>query len=151
MSHGCAQATFSVTEDETFVRRLLEGERYRPVQPRVFQVNILDLEGLLSCLSPALEMRISHSGQPQWTGVLRVRIEEGEGSVGLGVDPGRSAISVTASQETLTRVLCGRLSGWEAYLRGDLRVAADGEADVSDILQALLPEVPCCHPVDEWW
>ena len=151
VARGCAQATFSATEDETFVRRLLAGERYHPVQPRVFQVNILDLGKLLSCLGPILATRISQSAQPGWTGTLTVRTDEGEGSVGLGVDPESSAITVTASQKTLTRVLCGRLSGWEAYLRGDLKVEADGDADTPNLLQAILPRVPCCHPIDEWW
>jgi len=151
VTRGCGQATLSATEDEVFVRGLLEAERYRPVRPRVFQVNILDLEGLLSCLRPALETRISQSKQPEWTGTVRVTTDEGEGSVGIGADPGRSAIAVTASQKTLTRVLCGRLSGWEAYLRGDLQVDADGDADAPDLLQTLIPRVPCCHPIDEWW
>ena len=133
------------------MRRLLGAERYHPVQPRVFQINILDLGKLLSYLGPVLATRISQSEHPGWTGTLTVRTDEGEGRVGLGADPECSAIAVEAPQKTLTRVLCGRLSGWEAYLRGDLRVAADGDASTPDLLQAILPRVPCCHPIDEWW
>jgi len=150
-ARGCRQAVFSATQDETLVRWLLEGEGYRPGIDRVFQVNILDLDGLLCSLRGALETRISESPLPEWTGTLHMKTEKCEGIVAIGADPGRSTITVTASRKTLAQVLCGRLSGWEAYLRGDLDVDADLDAHTPALLQALFPKVPCCHPIDEWW
>jgi GNAT superfamily N-acetyltransferase len=150
-ARGCERAVFSATQDEGFVRRLLEGEGYRRGVDRVFQVNILDLGGLLSHLGVALEARISASAMPEWTGALRIMGGELDGAVAIGPDPGRSALTVGGSREALTGVLCGRLPGWEAYLRGDLDVHTDMDARTPLLLQTLFPRIPCCHPIDEWW
>ncbi len=75
VARGCKQAVFSVTEDEAFVRRVLEGERYRTERTRVFQVSILDLDGLLCSLRDALRARIGGSSLPEWAGTLRMKTE----------------------------------------------------------------------------
>jgi len=147
----CTQAQFSVTDDEPFVRRLLEGEHYRAGLTRVFHVNILDLGRLLSHLRVALEARVASSRLAGWRGVLRVETETDRGTLVLGPGPVGDEARISASHTTLTRVLCGRVSGWEAYLRGELDIAPGPNTDPRALLETLFPRVPCCHPIDDWW
>ena len=147
----CKLAVLSVTEDETFIREFLRTEGYRLDRERVFKVNILNLDGLLRNLAEALADRIRSSDMPDWTGTLRIEAESSYGVVGIGANPECYQLVLSASRQILTQVLCGRISGWEAYLRGHLNVTSRFDEDVPILLRALLPKVPCCHPIDEWW
>ena len=147
----CEVAPFSTTEDETFLRGLLESEGYRPDDGRVFKVNILSLEGLLRQLQVSFERRISASSVPEWAGTLEARTEDDCGRAEIGEEPGSGCLAISASRPVLTQVLCGAMSGWEAYLKGLLDVSTRADGDAEEVLKALLPRVPYCHPMDEWW
>lgn len=147
----CELAVFSVTEDESFLRTLFTREGYRTGYSRVFKVNVLDLNALLRGLAPGFEQRLRTSGLPEWTGTLTIETPDGRGSLAIGDAPDRYCLALSTSEPTLTLVLCGRMSGWEAYLRGLLAATSGMDDRVPALLQVLLPTVRCCHPMDEWW
>jgi hypothetical protein len=147
----CKIAAFSATEDESFIQELLKLEGYRLDCERVFKVNILDLNSLLAAMKYAFEMRIQRSDTPNWTGNLKIESEGRSGIVEMGDDPERSSIILRTSEPTLTQMLCGSISGWEAYLRGLMSVEPGLDESLADLLRTLLPEIPSCHPIDEWW
>lgn len=151
VARGCESAAFSLTEDEPFIRELLAAEGYRSGYSRVFNVNILRLDALLRELEPSFVHRARASDLPGWTGTLEIKTEEDHGAAEIGEEPDRCLLVLSTSEPTLTHVLCGRMSGWEAYLRGLLSVSPSMDAQVVALLQILLPKVPCCHPIDEWW
>jgi GNAT superfamily N-acetyltransferase len=147
----CEIAVFSATEDEPFIQECLKLEGYRPGQKRVFKVNILDLNGLLASMKRAFEGRIQRSNMPNWSGNLRIESGNKIGTVEVGRYPEDHTILFQTSEPTLTQMLCGRISGWEAYLRGLMNVEPKPDEDLGNLLRALLPGIPCCHPIDEWW
>jgi len=151
VARKCNLAVFSATEDEPFIQKLLEIERYKPGRTRVFKVNILNLNGMLHRLANVFEARIRASSIPDWTGIFQIETQSDCGVVEIGSNPELYHLSLTTSEPTLTQVLCGRMSGWEAYLRGLLNVTSNCDEHTPILLQTLLPEVPCCHPIDEWW
>ena len=147
---GCEHAVFYATEDEHFVRALLETEGYQHKRDRAFHVNLFRPDALLRALEPCLANRVRTSRIPDWTGTLVIETEQMRATAGIGKASDRSELVLATSQPTLTQILCGRLSGWEAYLRGELHVRS-GKGEAPALLQALLPGIPCCHPMDDWW
>lgn len=151
-ARSCEYALFSATRDELFLWELLGSEGYRSERWRVFKVNILDLEALLGELAPVLCARVRTGAHSNWSGTLRIETGMRTGVVALGDEPDRADLALSMSESTLTRVLSGCRSAWEAYLRGQLSVTGPAlDENVATLMQVLLPRVPCYHPIDEWW
>ena len=148
---GCEHAVFYVTENERFAQALLETEGYRRKRDRAFHVRIFRPDALLRALEPCLANRVRASRIPDWTGTLVVETDQTRATAGIGKASNRNELVLATSQPTLTQMLCGRLSGWEAYLRGELHVRSGMGERTPALLQALLPEIPSCHPMDDWW
>ena len=148
---GTAQLKLSVAEHEPFLADLFESEGYRTMRYRAVHLHVLDLDALLQALRPAFARRLRESQVPDWSGTVSVGSEARCGAVALGEDPEIQEIALSVTEPILTQVLCGTLSAWEAYLRGLLDVRPRPFGLVAATLQALLPAVPFCHPIDEWW
>lgn len=147
----CELSVFSVTDDEPFLRELLRSEGYTPGDSRVFKINILDLGGLLHALRPALDRRVRCGEVPEWSGILEVQVGDDTGEVEVGGTTGGRKLVVSGPKPTVTQILYGTLSGWEAYLRGLIDVTPKVDDETEAALRALLPRIPYHHPMDEWW
>jgi GNAT superfamily N-acetyltransferase len=145
------ESKFSLCAGESFVRDLLQSEGYSSTPTRVFQVNILNLGALLGLLLPILSDRIRKSEAPDWSGTLEFRMTGSSGFARIGSSPLQARVALSADRPTITRILCGALSAWEAYLRGWLDVTPRLDDRTAKVLRAALPGVPQCHPADEWW
>jgi len=51
----------------------------------------------------------------------------------------------------VVRVLCGRSSAWQEYLRGRLRIAGDLDPSANAVLDAFLGQYPWFHPRRDQW
>jgi len=148
-SEGLDAVQFWTTDSEKFPTRLLLDRGYAPDISRVFMVNILDLQALLDHLAPLFEQRSRTLDADAVPTELRLSYDDQSAAVSLpGVGP---TIEVSASRDAMTRVLCGTLSAWEAYLRNDLDVVTPLEDSSRRALDALLPDTPYHHPVRDWW
>jgi len=146
----CEVSVLSITDDELFLGELLRSEGYVPGDSRVFKVSILDLGGLLQALRPALERRVHAGEAPEWSGRLGIQSGGDAGEVEVG-KPGDCKLVISGPKPTITQILYGALSAWEAYLRGLIHVTPKVDDQTGALLRSLLPRIPYCHPMDEWW
>jgi hypothetical protein len=113
----------------------------------VFCVAVFSLSDLLTYLQPLYVERLEKSGLESWPHVLRVDTGGQRAEIEL---PGGNAggyVEVVGLYETIVRVLCGRSSAWEEYLRGHLRIEGDLDQDGRRMLNVLLGQYPWFHPL----
>jgi len=146
---GETDLSFWATECETSLLRLLETRGYRRDNSHVFMLNILDLEGLLDVLRPAFLDRAAALDRADLPSRLEFVAPEHAGGLDLPGD--LPPIRLETDRPTLTRVLTGVRSAWEAYLRADLHIRPSPTPLATAAVQTLLPAVPFLHPVNDWW
>jgi len=145
---GETDLSFWATECETFLLRLLDTRGYRRGQSHVFMLNILDLDGLLDVLRPAFLGRAAALDRADLPSRLEFVAPEHAGGLDLPGD--LPPISLETDRPTLTRVLTGARSAWEAYLRGDLHIRPSATPSATAAVQTLLPVTPFHHPANDW-
>jgi len=117
----------------------------------VFQVAILDLPDLLDRLQPLYVERLRSSHLDSWPSALRVEMGEQAAEIELPAGNAGGRIEISGPYETLVRVLCGRCSAWQEYLRGHLRIAGNPGGDHGPVLNAILGRYPWFHPQRDRW
>lgn len=117
----------------------------------VFHVAIFDLSDLLNRLQPLYVERLQSSRLESWPHVLRVDMGEQAAEIELPGGNAGECVEVVGPYETLVRVLCGRSSAWEEYLRGHLRIEGDLDQNGSRVLDAFLGQHPWFHPLRDRW
>jgi len=117
----------------------------------VFQVAIFDLPDLLSRLRPLYVERLRSSQLDEWPGVLRVEMGEQAAEIELPGGAAGRRVEINGPYETIVRVLCGRDSAWQAYLRGHLQIVDRVDQDSIRALNAILGQYPWYHPLRDRW
>ncbi len=139
----------SVSDCQRALQHLLYEAGLRPDSEHVFMFNVLYWQGFLENLAPLFQKRarsIDISAVPE-----SVTIEAGDGTGIIHLDGPADPFTVRGSSQTLTRVICGLLAGWDAYLVSDVDIEPKPTVQVASAIQAIFPTVPYQHPpVDRW-
>ncbi len=110
---------------------------------------LLDLPKLLGEIAPLLERRLAESTLKGWTGCLdlvggkhRARLAFTEGKLTVAAIEGSSpGLVLTCDDDTLTRVVSGVETPFEAYLQTRLTIAPQVNDQIVSLLEALFPAV----------
>jgi GNAT superfamily N-acetyltransferase/putative sterol carrier protein len=134
-----------------FLRDLLHSFGYS-FQPTgvVVMFKVIDLPMLLEELSSLLVKRLSDSDYKDWYG--KIGIVGKQHKAGLSI--GNGAISVleevsedmdiliSADDDTITKVIAGIMTPYEAYLQTELSIRPMVNNQVTELLEALFPRIP---------
>ena len=110
---------------------------------------LLDLPQFLTELKPLLEHRLRAGKRSDWCGTVAVmgqkhraalKIDRGRVRV-LAAPPAGAEVSLTGSDLTITRIVGGIETPFEAYLQLDLRISPMLNDQVRDLLEALFPRL----------
>ena len=148
---GLRQFSFDASRHETRMRNALVDVGCRRRANHVFQVAIFDLSDLLNRLGPLYLKRLRSSQLDSWPRLLRVGMGEQTAEIELPDGDVGNRVELTGSYETVVRVLCGRSSVWQEYLRGYLRITGDLGARPGVLLNAFLGQYRWFHPRRERW
>jgi len=146
---GEPELRFSLSECRRDMLHFLWAYGFRPQSTYVFMFNILDLQQLLHQLRPLFQHRAADVDASALPAALILQWADQSGTI----EPGGSgpAVTLQASRDLMTLVICGTISAWEAYLRGSLAIEPRPTPEMARALQLLLPAVPYQHPaVDRW-
>jgi len=117
---------------------------------------LLNLPQFLDELRPLLAHRLAKKDKTEYVGTIALvgekhraglRIQTGRITV-LNRPPSRPDIALVASDETITRIVVGVETPFEAYLQLRLRISPMLNDDVRDLLDALLPRL---NEFSIWW
>ena len=148
---GLSRFAFAASRHERDAAQVLAELGCRRTSGYVFHAAVFDLSGLLDRLRPLYVKRLEGSGLDGWPGVLRVEMDGQAAAVELpGGDPAR-CVEIAGPYEPVVRVLCGRNSAWDEYLRGHLSLAGHHEQDAQQLLDAFLGRYPWYHPRRDRW
>lgn len=149
LESGQTELHFSIPQDDQPLAHLLWQYGFRPQPAHVFMFNILDLQGLLELLLPLFERRTDGIDSSTVPEQFVVRSTDQTGTLMLG---GSAApVTIAGSRRVITRLLCGTISAWEAYLCGYLAVEPEPTEQIVRVLKILLPTVPYHHPGTDKW
>lgn len=140
---------FWATDCEDFPVRMLRNRGYQLSASRVFKFNILSLQRLVDQLGDLFCRRAAALNEGELPASIELVYDEQQGVINLGGV--RKGIKLSASRGVLTKVICGTLSAWDAYLRGLMDIHSPVEPHVQRVLEVLLPTIPFQHPVNDWW
>jgi len=140
---------FWATDCEDFPVRLLRNRGYQLSISRVFKFNILSLQKLVDQLGDLFRGRVAGLSEGEVPASIELVYDDQRGVITLG--GALEGIKLAASREVVTKVICGRFSAWDAYLRGVMDIHPSVEPNVQKVLEALLPTVPFQHPANDWW
>lgn len=148
---GLKHFSFDVSRHETRMRNALVDVGCRRRDGHVFQVAIFDLADLLNRLQPLYLKRLRGSRLDSWPRLLRVGMGEQTAEIELpGGDAGKQ-VELTGPYETVVRILCGRSSAWQEYLRGYLKITGEPGRNPGVMLDTFLGQYPWFHPRRERW
>ena len=149
LESGRTELHFSIPQDDRPLAHLLWQRGFRPQPSHVFMFGILDLQRLLELLQPMWEQRTDGLDGSNVPERIVVRMQDQTGTLRLH---GRAPpIAVQGSRYVMTRVVCGTISAWEAYLCGCLAVRPEPTERTAEVLGALLPAVPYHNPGTDRW
>lgn len=117
----------------------------------VFQVAIFDLDKLLAALQPLFLKRLKNSTIESWPHVLRITMDDQTAEVTLPGGNKNETIELTGSYESIVRILCGRKSAWEEYLRSHVSINSPIDKDTQPILDTLSGQYSMYHPMWQRW
>ncbi len=130
------------------VRPALATAGYRPQKPGgVWMWGLLDLPKLLKEITALLERRLADSDYKGWTGSIdllgdrhRARLTFTEGKVSIE-SPERAApgLALTCDDDTLTRVIRGVETPFEAYLQLRLTIQPQVNEQITKLLETIFP------------
>ena len=140
---------FWATECEDFPVRLLRNRGYRPTASRVFMFNILSLQRLLDELRDLFRNRAAGLDPRELPAEIEIVYPGERAKLELGGQA--EAIRMEGPRAVVTRVVCGMLPAWEAYLMGLVDIRPGVEPHVRRACHELLPSTPFHHPVNDWW
>ena len=105
---------------------------------------------LLEELSPLLTKRLKDSGYKDWCGKIGIAghqhkatidIENGEVSASESVLEDVD-ILISADDDTITRIIVGKMTPYEAYLQIELTIQPMVNNHVTGLLETLFPRIP---------
>jgi len=111
---------------------------------------IINLPMLLEELSPLLSRRLKDSDYKDWHGKIGIAgdhhkatiiIEDGQVSASEEVVQDAD-ILVSGDDDTITRIIAGRITPFEAYLQVELSIQPMVNDRVTGLLEALFPRIP---------
>ena len=150
-AQGLKQFTFYASPPQATIGQALLDAGCQQQRSAVFNVAVFDLTGLLERLAPLYAARLRESAIDAWPECLRIAMGDETGEVQLPDGKPGSRIDLAGPYDTVVRVLCGRVSAWEAYLRGQLRIAGDVDRHDKLAIEAFLGQYPWYHPTRDRW
>jgi ribosomal protein S18 acetylase RimI-like enzyme/putative sterol carrier protein len=136
---------------QSFLRKLLRSFGYSSRRTGgVDMFKIINLPMLLEELSPLLCKRLKDSDYKDWHGKIGIAGQQHKASVIVG----DSEISVSeeviedadillsGDDDTITRIIVGRITPFEAYLQVDLTIQPMVNDRVKGLLETLFPRIP---------
>jgi putative sterol carrier protein len=131
-----------------YVREALAAMRY-PIKPAggVWMWGLLNLPQLLAEIAPLLERRLADSDSKGWTGSVdllgdrhraRIVFTEGKAAVEPVADV-PATIVIACDDDTLTRVVSGVETPFEAYLQTRLTIEPHVHGEITGLLETLFP------------
>ena len=135
---------------DAFIDQLLHSLGYTSkTDDGVEMLGLVNLPQLLGEISSLLEARLKRSEYKGWTGEIALAGEEHR--AGLCIEagqvhaipepPDRAQIRLTTDDRTLTEIIVGRRTAFEAYLQLDLAVEPSMNRDLRGLTDALFPKV----------
>ena len=135
---------------DAFIDQLLHGLGYASrMDDGVEMFGLVNLPQLLDEIGSLLEARLGRSEYRGWTGEIALVGEEHR--AGLRIDAGKvqavsepsdlAHIRLTTDDRTLTEIIVGRRTVFEAYLQIDLAVEPSMNRDLRGLTDALFPKV----------
>jgi len=141
----------SATYHQVRWREALTTSGYAVADRYVFQVAIIDLENLLARLKPLFDRELAISKFDTWPGRLRIEMEDKVAEIQLGGGRQGRQISISGGYPAIVRMLCGRVSAWQGFLRGELKLSGDFNLDDRELLNVYLGQRPWLHPKRGRW
>ncbi len=137
-------------EDE-FLRKLFYSSGYSSRRTDgVYMFKIINLPMLLDEISPLLSRRLKDSDYKDWHG--RIGIAGHQHRASLTVENGQVSISegglddadilISAGDDTITKIILGRITPFEAYLQTDLSIQPAINDGVTGLLDRVFPRIP---------
>jgi GNAT superfamily N-acetyltransferase/putative sterol carrier protein len=137
-------------EDE-FLRKLFHNSGYSSRRTGgVYMFKIINLPMLLEEISPLLSKRLKDSEYKDWHG--RIGIAGHQHRASLTVENGEVNISeeglddadilVSADDDTITRIILGRITPFEAYLQTDVSIQPMVNDGITGLLDTIFPRIP---------
>lgn len=148
---GLKQLAFQPSSAHVEVINRLLGLGYNKRPAYVFQVALFNLKKTVTLLQPLFRKRLKNSRIKEWPHILRITMEDQIAEVNLSGGNRNKTIEVSGNYETIVRVLCGRKSAWEEYLRSHLTITGRIDEDTKTVLDALLGHYPMCHQLRDRW
>ncbi|MBC8230888.1 hypothetical protein H8E77_15160 [bacterium] len=114
----------------------------------VWMFKVINLPMLLAELSPLFSKRLNESDDYKgWQGTISIESSEhhacitiDDGKINASAElPRNAAIRISTDDDTLTRVILGNVSPYEAYLQTDLRIEPTVNDSVTGLLDTLFP------------
>ncbi len=148
---GLTQFVFDASRHQVQTRNSLLEAGCQRADGYVFHVAVFNLSELLNRLQPLYAKRLRGSQLDSWPGILQVDMGGQTAEVELPGGDAGNRVEMAGPYETVVRVLCGRSSAWQEYLRGRLRIAGDLDPSANAVLDAFLGQYPWFHPRRDQW
>jgi putative sterol carrier protein len=137
-------------EDE-FLRKLFYNSGYSSQRTGgVYMFKIINLPMLLEEISPLLSKRLKDSDYKDWHG--RIGIAGHQHRASLTVENGQVSISegglddadilISADDDTITKIILGRVTPFEAYLQLELSIQPTVNDGITGLLDTVFPRIP---------
>jgi len=153
LSHGFKKIAMhrdSLVEQD-FLRKLLHNFGYSSQRTGgVDMFKIINLPMLLEELSPLLSKRLKDSDHKDWHGKIGIAgdhhratiiIEDGQVNAMEEVLEDADML-ISANDDTITRIIVGRMTPFEAYLQIELSIRPMVNDRVTGLLETLFPRIP---------
>jgi putative sterol carrier protein len=120
------------------------------LQYGVYMFKIINLPMLLDEISSLLSKRLKDSDYKDWhcgIGIAghqhraSLTVENSEVSISEG-DPDDVDILITADDDTVTKIILGRITPFEAYLQTDLSIQPAANDGITGLLDTVFPRIP---------
>jgi GNAT superfamily N-acetyltransferase len=141
-------SAWAIPEDEAVKCGLMEAGYSTKKDGGVDLWRINDLPGLLRHLTPLFESRLKKKKRNDWCGTVAIRGETHRAALRLSAGkvsvlsqiPKRPDIGIDADDETVTLLVAGRQTAFEAMLQVRLRITPKANRDVTTLIEALFPK-----------
>ena|GEM_PF-929560 len=137
--------------EDQFLRKLFHSSGYSSRRTDgVYMFKIINLPMLLEEISPLLSKRLKDSDYKDWHG--RIGIAGHQHRASLTVENGEVSISeeglddadilISANDDTVTKIILGRITPFEAYLQLELSVQPVVNDGITGLLDTVFPRIP---------
>jgi hypothetical protein len=159
LSHGFKRIVMERPQlvEQGFLRKLLHGFGYSSQRTgSAFMFKIINLPVLLEELSPLLSKRLKDSDYKGWQGKIGIAGQQHKATmivendlISVSEEAPRDAVDfpyvdilISTDDDTITRIVAGRMTPFEAYLQLQLSIHPMVNDQVKGLLETLFPRVP---------